>query len=671
MNDQQQSRADALTDRIDSAMDLAHRWATATYYKGLSKPYENFDKIRRQLRSTLRELAASSIEQPTSLTAQDGQPTDWRGDFERQANAAGFDLSREEFGGEYCHPDSADAFRWYYTGRLDEACSGTPSSQLAAAPIGYCERTGGCVCGGDLPRVREGCSEWVKVESQAARATTANETGAEGANWIPVSRKLPARGEGVLVAVQFDHADDWRMKVGGLSDEGTWTVFGASWTPSHWMPLPPPPRASTQPAMAAASPADHISQAGKMVSAEVPTDERAARLDDADIDAIAESMPGGLVGFKKHWGWRQFARAIEDEVLINAARAAVSLADEHSTIECQAHSGPDCTECGGTGVWSGTANERAEFEAWAYEEFAFEDSDDIDVCARDKSGYHYANVDSAWAGWQARAAASPAAEAVIEAARAVLREELDDVTVHPCDQRDDDAKVLRLPEHMQALYMALKSAPQPAQADALEEEAYVAKRMAETLATVYATIIGDDPVDADDSLNAIERVMRAAQVLRLEVDLYRAQADAPLPRASGAAEPMTTEQRKALADAERVLAENWEHETADLLHDAFAASVAPAHTAECPHCDGEGVIEADSGASPCACAQDAQEGMQTFGARWTQADAPTGRVVSVSDHVWHGYCAILAILGMEDAGDPVAEVERLKAQADAPAEARV
>ncbi|KGC39861.1 gp43 domain protein [Burkholderia pseudomallei] len=49
---------------------------------------------------------------------------------------------------------------------------------------------------------------------------------------------------------------------------------------------------------------------------------------------------------------------------------------------------------------------------------------------------------------------------------------------------------------------------------------------------------------------------------------------------------------------------------------------APAHAAECPHCDGEGVIEADSGASPCACAQDAQEGMPTFGARRTQADAP-------------------------------------------------
>ncbi|MCW3700401.1 hypothetical protein [Burkholderia cenocepacia] len=38
----------------------------------------------------------------------------------------------------------------------------------AAAPGGYCERAGGCVCGGDLPRVREGCSEWVKSEATPA-----------------------------------------------------------------------------------------------------------------------------------------------------------------------------------------------------------------------------------------------------------------------------------------------------------------------------------------------------------------------------------------------------------------------------------------------------------------------------------------------------------------------
>lgn len=39
--------------------------------------------------------------------------------------------------------------------------------QPAAAPGGYCERVGGCVCGGDLPRVREGCAEWVKLGGAA------------------------------------------------------------------------------------------------------------------------------------------------------------------------------------------------------------------------------------------------------------------------------------------------------------------------------------------------------------------------------------------------------------------------------------------------------------------------------------------------------------------------
>ncbi len=32
----------------------------------------------------------------------------------------------------------------------------------APTSIGFCSRSGGCVCGGDLPRVRESCSSWVK-----------------------------------------------------------------------------------------------------------------------------------------------------------------------------------------------------------------------------------------------------------------------------------------------------------------------------------------------------------------------------------------------------------------------------------------------------------------------------------------------------------------------------
>lgn len=35
-------------------------------------------------------------------------------------------------------------------------------------------------------------------------------------------------------------------------------------------------------------------------------------LSDEQIDAIADGMPGGLGGFLKTWGWRQFARKILD-----------------------------------------------------------------------------------------------------------------------------------------------------------------------------------------------------------------------------------------------------------------------------------------------------------------------------------------------------------------------
>ncbi|WP_321814614.1 MULTISPECIES: hypothetical protein [unclassified Paraburkholderia] len=78
----------------------------------------------------------------------------------------------------------------------------------------------------------------------------------------------------------------------------------------------------------------------------------------------------------------------------------------------------------------------------------------------------------------------------------------------------------------------LLAAPVAPAAAAPSEDAYVAQRMSETLAEVWATIMGDDAQPEDESLNAVERVKKAAQVLRLEVDLYRAQREevaAPIP----------------------------------------------------------------------------------------------------------------------------------------------
>jgi hypothetical protein len=48
------------------------------------------------------------------------------------------------------------------------------------------------------------------------------------------------RDKMLLLAAEFDGPGDWRIKVGGHWD-GKWNVFGASWAPTRWMPLPKPP----------------------------------------------------------------------------------------------------------------------------------------------------------------------------------------------------------------------------------------------------------------------------------------------------------------------------------------------------------------------------------------------------------------------------------------------
>ena len=65
--------------------------------------------------------------------------------------------------------------------------------------------------------------------------------------WISCSERMPNTKTAVLVAVEFDRKGDWRMKwatyipVYPDANDG-WIIPGASWKPSHWMPLPEPPQ---------------------------------------------------------------------------------------------------------------------------------------------------------------------------------------------------------------------------------------------------------------------------------------------------------------------------------------------------------------------------------------------------------------------------------------------
>ena len=68
--------------------------------------------------------------------------------------------------------------------------------------------------------------------------------------WISCSERMPNTKTAVLVAVEFDRKGDWRMKwatyIPGHPDANDgWIIPGASWKPSHWMPLPEPPQEAT------------------------------------------------------------------------------------------------------------------------------------------------------------------------------------------------------------------------------------------------------------------------------------------------------------------------------------------------------------------------------------------------------------------------------------------
>lgn len=74
------------------------------------------------------------------------------------------------------------------------------------------------------------------------------DTPAQRQGWIPVSEQMPPSRHEVLVGRWWGEKPRWCCKwatyIPGHPDAQSsgWLIPGASWTPTHWMPLPNPPK---------------------------------------------------------------------------------------------------------------------------------------------------------------------------------------------------------------------------------------------------------------------------------------------------------------------------------------------------------------------------------------------------------------------------------------------
>lgn len=85
--------------------------------------------------------------------------------------------------------------------------------------------------------------------------------------------------------------------------------------------------------------------------------------------------------------------------------------------------------------------ERSAFERWYEGHCLPGEADWFRRDADDPSEYDHGHTSEAWAGWQARAALAANVPAdLIDAARKVVREALDSVAVHPCDENNDTVR---------------------------------------------------------------------------------------------------------------------------------------------------------------------------------------------------------------------------------------
>lgn len=86
---------------------------------------------------------------------------------------------------------------------------------------------------------------WTAVEQfaeklQSAAYAEGRKDEADENAWRPIS--TAPKDEVVMLSAEFDRPGDWRMKCGYFTEETGWHVWGASWRPTMWRPMPSKPK---------------------------------------------------------------------------------------------------------------------------------------------------------------------------------------------------------------------------------------------------------------------------------------------------------------------------------------------------------------------------------------------------------------------------------------------